>query len=517
MINNWMVPRAKRKLTPVVDALSAFSFLTLGEPWAGDTQKQLEFETNLERLNLKRRGARRDQRAGGARTYESWFNALGLTYVENTTGLSRLTVAGEALINGSYPVDIMTHQLMKFQYPSPYSLRDRVQISNRFHIRPFRFLLRLLLDNRVRTLSKCEIARFVVTEAEDESDRCFNHVVSRILDFRNLGDAILPANFAELYPSSTTGVRTLSATLDGLEDNANTFINYLEYTQLIMRDGPDRAIYIAPEKAAEAASILEDGTQLIDVDPRNEEVFQRKFGLPPGRHKDTRNFSAGQTITPRVLAERMVRMEFLHIAGTRPISKVTPAIVSEIAVSTGLSERVVEDVLELLNVDALGIFEASYVDMAFSGTEQSRKFEIATVDIFRELGYETAHVGTRPLNPDVFVESPMNYAGIIDNKAYSAYSIQNDHRNRMVHNYIPTYRRCSNLTFFAYIAGGFISTIDSQIRNIAEETNVKGSAITAKELVALLSRHRTSRIDHTELRALFEINRRITRHDIYAF
>ena len=46
-------------------------------------------------------------------------------------------------------------------------------------------------------------------------------------------------------------------------------------------------------------------------------------------------------------------------------------------------------------------------------------------------------VGPIGLTPDVLVVSDdAGYQGIIDNKAYSKYSISNDHHNRMVENYI---------------------------------------------------------------------------------
>lgn len=103
----------------------------------------------LEEKGLKRKGTRRDQRGGGAKTYEAWVHSLGLIFEETDSKKTRLTMVGEALVNGEPPVPLMTKQLMQFQYPSPCSLRSRVQINERFKIRPFRFLIRLLLDERL--------------------------------------------------------------------------------------------------------------------------------------------------------------------------------------------------------------------------------------------------------------------------------------------------------------------------------------------------------------------------------
>ncbi len=513
VINTWMIPRAKRKLTSVVYTLAAFSYLTAGEPWIGDTQKQLQFEEMLERLKIKAEGKRRDQRAGGARTYETWLNLLGLTFFEKETRLTWLTLAGEAIVDGSAPVPIITDLLLKLQYPSPYSLRSNVKIHPRFKLRPFRFLLRLLADPRICRLGEEEIAKFVITEAEDESDHCFNDVLQRILLYRRIGDQALPNDLVERYPSSKKPyVTSPEQTLRRLRDNANTFINYLEYTQLIVRMGSE--ISIDPERMEDVNGILNDGSKPIPINPADEERFQRHYGLPKGKNKDTRALMSGRNITNQAFEESMVRTQFLYLAGSRPITVITPELAAEIAEKTGLTQQSVDRVLGKLNVDTLGVFEASYADMAFSGRDEATNFEKATAEIFNQLGYTATHVGPLPLHPDVLVESRDGYSGILDTKAYHAYSVTNDHRNRMIYNYIPKFNSQGNLAFFQYIGGGFMKNIDDQIQNIADDAKVPGSAIAAKDLVALLKRYRQTSIDHQRLKQLFQINRRITSRDI---
>lgn len=61
MINNWHVPRNKRKLYPVVDILSLFTLQTLGNNWSNSLNKQLDFESELERYGLKRPGQKARQ------------------------------------------------------------------------------------------------------------------------------------------------------------------------------------------------------------------------------------------------------------------------------------------------------------------------------------------------------------------------------------------------------------------------------------------------------------------------
>ena len=88
-------------------------------------------------------------------------------------------------------------------------------------------------------------------------------------------------------------------------------------------------------------------------------------------------------------------------------------------------------------------------------------------------GFEAKHVGPIGLTPDVLLLSDEDgWCGIVDNKAYSRYTISNDHRNRMVRNYIGGlgnyYNGVLPLAFFTYIAGGFGKNIDTQIRDIVD-------------------------------------------------
>lgn len=511
MINNWHVPRNKRKLYPVVDILSLFILQNLGDVWEQRVDKQLTFESELERYGLKKAGQRRDQRGGGARTYESWLFNLGLIYNDTKDKVVRTTLAGEALLSGQPPVTIVTNQLMKLQYPSPYSIRKRVNIHYRFQVRPFRFLLMLLNDERIRTLNKEEIARFVITEGENESEKCVNQVINRIQNYRSHGDSILSENFEELYASSTTGVRTRKATLSSLEDVANTFINYLEYTQLITR-GEKGVIYIPEERKQQVEGILSDKTKIRHLDinhPYGIENFQRSFGLAPNSNRDNRSFG-GQMVTDALYREKRVRSDLLHIAGTKPIGSITASLINEIATNTGYTVNQVEEALTGFKPDTYSAFEVSYLNMAISGTELATEFEFATKNIFEELGFKAEHVGNHALHPDVFVESDGNYSGIIDTKAYRAYTVSNDHKNRMVKNYIPTYKQNkSNLLFFMYVADGFGKNINSQIEKVANESSINGCVITARNLIRLLQRHKTKAIDHKDLQRLFTCNSRI--------
>ena len=98
-------------------------------------------------------------------------------------------------MNGDSPVEVLTNQILKYQFPSSFSLGKGVQVAERFKIRPFRFLLKLLDDSKIGYLTEEEIAKVVVTVAENENDKCYNYVVDRIIQFRNFGYSCLEKDF----------------------------------------------------------------------------------------------------------------------------------------------------------------------------------------------------------------------------------------------------------------------------------------------------------------------------------
>ena len=170
MLNYWWVTRPKRKLNSIPEVLASFANLSLNQEWEGQRDSHLAYESALEEAGLKRKGERRDQTGGGARTYKAWLVSLGLIFSQESTGKIKLTLAGEAIMNGDSPVEVLKDQILKYQFPSSFSVGRGVQVSDRFKVHPFWFLLKLLSDERVGYLTEDEIAKIVVTEAENESN-----------------------------------------------------------------------------------------------------------------------------------------------------------------------------------------------------------------------------------------------------------------------------------------------------------------------------------------------------------
>lgn len=525
MLNYWWVTRPKRKLNSIPEILACCASVSLNCEWQGNVYTHLAFEQALEDSGLKRVGERRDRRGGGGRTYFAWLESLGLVFTHESTGQTKLTLAGEAIVNGESPVSILKNQILKYQFPSHFSLSpatSKSRVNERFKLKPFIFLLRLLRDARLKYyLTQDEIAKIIATEAERNTERCVNAVVARILQFRESGDAVLADNFVELYAPSSGRVNP-ACPYRHLEDLANTLINWLEYTQLIVRNVNDivGSIGILPECIDEVDCILANAGGLIDR-PEEQEYFQRKYGLDPHHQRDNRNLSENRTITARILDEQRIRQAFITRSLRSPVLSITADLVNVVADITGTDRRFVEEtLLRYYPHGAIGAFMTEYFEMAFKGRDEATDFERATVDLFKDaFHFHTRHIGSIGRTPDVLlISDDEGYQAIIDNKAYSRYSISNDHHNRMVHNYIANLHGYSDsgypLAFFSYIAGGFGTNIDSQLHVITEETHIPGSAVCVSHVIKMVEKSQEQSYSHAQIRNIFSLNRQITLMDL---
>lgn len=517
MLNYWWVTRPKRKLNSVPEVLATFADLSLNQEWEGQRNSHLAYEEALEKAGLKRVGDRRDQTGGGARTYKAWLLSLGLIFTQESTGKIKLTLAGEAIMNGDSPVNVLTNQILKYQFPSSFSLSRGVQVASRFKIRPFRFLLKLLDDSRIMSLSEDEIAKIVVTEAENESDKCYEYIVKRVTEFRNYGDKCLEEDFLLKYQSSKGGIN-LDHPYSHLTDLANTLVNWLEYTQLVKRE--DGRVYILEDRRDQVKSIISENPPFIER-PAEQEYFQRKYGIDPKHRKDTRDLNQSMNITPKIIALQKIKQAYITVALTRPITRVTTELIDYIVNVTGIEGRTVEEILiETYPHGSVGAFMTKYFEMAFKGRDEATEFEKSTTELFKDVfGFQTKHVGPMGLTPDVLLISRSDeYQAIIDNKAYSKYTINNDHHNRMVHNYLSNIERYTSstypMTFFSYIAGGFGTNIDKQLQQIYSETGVPGSAVSVTNIIKMVEAQESRPYSHKRIKDIFSVNRQVVMSDL---
>ncbi len=518
MINHWFITRPKRRLVLLVDALRAFMAVAQGEVWRRNRPLHLLYEEALETAGIKAPGERRDRQAGGGRTYAAWLYAYGLWFEDNE-GRVWPTFAGQDLLEGRPPAEILVYQLLNFQYPSPYSLSQGVRINDRYRIFPFRFLLKLLIEPRLGgILRQREIGLYVITLAEKE--RSFDRVVEAIETDRRLGSS--DANVSALLGDGWQKLYTKRGNVGELYDVANTFICNLEFTGLIERTDEPGTIKITDGKEDAVKILLRRQPPLLNSWDRPE-VFQRKYGLGPHHFRDNRRFGQVRPITRGDAEAKKIVWTFYAITANEPFVQLGSELYQRISMQTGVQENKVREVVERLGVTtSYDWFEERYIQLAHSGPEGAKAFEKATAGIFGKngLGFKTEWIGTRPNSPDVLViavsEDQNGYTGILDSKAYKDYSLPGDHQRRMFVEYIPRYRELKysgqtlRLKFFGYVAGGFQGNLDSKLQRIASRSGVSGFAITAKNVVKLVREHRQKPFSKEELLRIFNLNAEIS-------
>lgn len=516
-MNSWMVPKNKRTLLYIIDALPFFiANFDKGLKWKGQRALQRKFEQSLEDAGLKRKGEPYHPNSGGARTYVAQLTALGLIFLDNSISPSqyRPTLAGEAILKGADPLAVLQNQLFKFQYPSVYSLSQGVGINPSFKIRPFLFLLRLLLDQEIQYLTKDEIAKFILCYAKNDSD--INEIKSKILVFRQAPDRYVPADsFLADSVSPKTKKHSMQKRIHYLKDKANIFINYLDSIQLVIRPDSKDKMEINPEYKDQASVFIAQRKSFI-ANPEDTVSFQRKYGLDLNKTKDTRSFS-GNIVYHDAVKELLVKSRFFTAAKTQLILNLDTNLLRRLEMETGVNRKEIIRILDNLPAQALTYFEDKYLEMSQSGVDECLAFEIATQQIFSErLKYKAKHIGQikpkdkkRGGNADVIFLSDQKHCGLIDTKAYKKYVITNDHKNRMVQNYIPNSREHSGglpLKIILYVSGGFGSGMQRGLKDIQVETTINCSSITAKNLLRLVKKLQGKKVNHDRVLKLFSDN-----------
>ena len=458
---------------------------------------------------------------GGGQVYSRLLMSLGLVYISNSTKSFHLTWASDSILNGQSPVKILTNQILKYQFPSSFSIIHEYKVSERFKIHPFWFLLKILLDNRIEYLTQEEIAKIIITEAENESDKCYEKIVARLIEFRNFGDVCLEKDFAQKYTSSK-GIVHFERPFAHLLDIANTIINWLEYTQFVFRD--EGKVKILDEKVEEVKKIISEKFKFVSR-PDEHEHFQRQYGLDLTHTKDTRNLLQTKTVTDFMITEMKVKKIFISISLTEPVAKITADLIDRISEKSGIKSNIVEEILQKnFPHGSIGAFMTNYFEMAFSGREQCREFEEATANIFREIfNFNSTWLGSAYSGrevPDILLLSDEDkFQAIIDTKAYSKYDLPTTHRDRMIFHYLPDIKKYSSselpLKFFSYIAGGFSNSIANPLNKIVKDSGINGSAMPVSVFIRMIEQNNLKKYNHKEIKNIFSVNRQVNISDLW--
>lgn len=507
----WFISRAKRTLDEIPDATRIFASTAADKVWNQSTQ--LAYEAGLvaikpdQPLGLGRKG-------GGARTYKAILESLGLVYIDEGR-VARLTLAGEAVRDNDTSVPdrsaraVVTRQVIRFQYPSVYAAGGPSAVATRFRLRPMVLLMRLLSRPELGGyLTQAELAHRIMVLGDSDSEATAKVISEAILDDRAAPPVV-----------SKSG---------NIWDTANVFINWLGYTELISRGTGDFRVAPAKETAVAEWLAAVGGEPLIDL-TQGSIPFQRKYGLPPWRQKDTRRQTRSASTKSGRDRERITTafQRILADDPALPASGVSTVLIEQVAAVTGLRTKDVEPTLFALMADVadhLAEADRDYRRMAFAGTERATEFEKATERVIRDsFGLKAEWIGKDGHVPDVLVASGHDWGAIIDTKAYKEYGIDSDHRLRMksyIQKYGDTYAKGSPpLRFWAYIAGGLSPTIDKQIATLRAELGggaPAGGAIAFDVWWRLVELARMGAVSGEDLPALFSVGRAVTLADLAA-
>lgn len=519
--NTWWVTRPKRSLAAVPGALRELAAAVSGQPWReGGQDAQRAYERQLEASALKANRPKRDPNGGGPRTYVAWLRSLGLLW-EGSDGQLYLTLAGEAIVQGDENLmEIMSRQVLHYQFPSYFSTSTFLsRVDARFKVRPFVFIMQLLLDARLDgyLIQKDDVAKIAVCYGENNSQACVDDVVERILALREHGDASLPADYLSTFASGRSAETSLDKLFANLNDIANTMGNWLSQTQLVTRShGGEWRIADGAEDDVRRTVDAMLGKKLL-TDWTDQERFQRRYGLTPGKSKDTRAVQPIQNVSAEVVLEREIVKEYTEYATTHLVTDLDEDLVNSIATRLAADPATVRDVLRQRFSAGYGGFLMHYTELAQGSNTAATKFEQATTEIFSKVfGYQAKHIGAQPLRPDVVLYSETDrYGAILDTKAYAKrYTLSHDQRGVM-RNYVVDYPKYKigdgDLAFFSYVSGRFGPNIDAQLAEVSERADgVPGSAITAHDIVLMCKRHLgTEKYTHAQLRDIFSGNKQV--------
>ena len=307
----WMFPRNKRTAgaTEIALILRALSnALNASKNSNLDQSAQDELINTFNDFNLKVGGKLQHLNSGGERTYEAYLKQMGLIFEHlNTNGTKGifLTLAGQELANLHNPTSVLRKQILRMQFPSPYSIGQNVGIDESIEVKPAIFVAKLLQDTRLGGFVSKEDVFFACVYGRDEESH--NFVVSKCQQARAerakiSGISSEKARFKALlsliddpsvdfYTKKTYG-HSAEKRIKEILDTANTLINRLHSARIILRDISgdsdynSHRFYLNKNFESEIIEVEQEPIEL-KTNHSNVESWQRRLGRG-SKSKDTR-------------------------------------------------------------------------------------------------------------------------------------------------------------------------------------------------------------------------------------
>tara|TARA_R110000796_G_scaffold94668_1_gene199575 strand:+ start:310 stop:1878 length:1569 start_codon:yes stop_codon:yes gene_type:complete len=499
----WMQPRNKRSIPPYLMQQVLFDFIeALDGEGKLPQNSQKVLSNQLEDHGLKNDFGSRDINPGGIRTYVAQLESLGLIFHDKHQRY-KLTLAGEDLLKTGDITSLMQTQLIRYQYPSAYSKAKKVGIHPKIKVRPFSFLLKLCRDVGLDGLSSDE---FAIPVVYGHTEKAFNLCKEKILESRSLGgisDLLNAEKDIDLFysPQRKATYKDRVKSIQNLKDIGATMRAHLLSNRLIFREvGSDRF------KVEETALPLIDSVnreKFLKYD--NYESFQRKFGRGK-KQKDTRNCNQRPSTDSLTIAQRSITYLFHELARSR-IIKIIDSKLLKIFTDKGYKPQIVREVIEPMLPYADKEFAESFIKSAKGDANQ---FEIATTQIFEELGFDARRVGNlhgvdHSRYTDILLVFSDGTVVVIDNKASASTVSLGVNDIRRLEDHSINFQSIeglenTNAIGCVYVGPKFNSNIGKFCSNAQSKVNLPVGVLTASHLLRILDKFRLGETTTKEIK-----------------
>lgn len=489
----WMFPRNIRYIAP----WKIYGILKVLMQCDADKSDEKSMYRLLAETGVKKKENVRDKNDGGMRTYFAQLEMLGLVYETGETGKYHYTIAGESISEEDNPLQVLQYQLLRHQYPSAYGMGANIKMDPRMKIKPFLFLLQLLHDERLGNyLTNKDV---IVPVIYGHNYDCYELVVSKILECRvarnGLEDVIINPEI-DMYTRRGNPAKAL----DNMKDIANTALNYLEATQLVIKEREKGVCEYRFNENYESlyAKLLTEKDLFIPIASKEErQSFQRSYG----RYQNEKDTRKDATVTEKKESAilQFTMYKYIEFLNEHVFVYDAREFVKEMS-KFGIGSDDAIAVVERLETKRKQLWENTYLEYAYSGGQYANEFEKATTNLFVSLGFEDSQwIGRRVSKdnwrgnfPDVFIKrAGSSSCGMSDAKATTAYSLGHSDMLKMKETYVHTNKeidKSSILKYILYVAGGFKGNIDDSLMMLGKATGVPVSALDAKGLLKIKNR-----------------------------
>ena len=526
----WWVTRPTRELRDLKPALVCFSELAKGKKWFGNKalQKRFERENPAKTENAGSYGS-------GGRTWAALLRMWGLWYDDKCV---TLTSAGEVIVSCNNVYQQIVRLIMNFQITSSYS--EHQKLESGFKIFPFRFILKLLLDKKIKYLQEDEIALFLL-QVKNPSE--YDKVVKEISRYRKLKKQDktelkdrknLIANHMVKYRKKKRrdSPRDVAGHWKYIKDIANTLVVNIRFFHEIKYDRKKGTITLRSESRKKIKQLLDEYERdhkfstLYDI---SEQAFVKHFGLRFDRKKASEKETKPQTGSRKQYKRIKSALEKLRRTGNKSLgSNLIKSIQEETNDQKEIIEKIISENPEITAVQTKKVdqnFADYYLDCAKSGIDH-KEFEELTRKIFVWIGFETKkHRITRQVGagkPEIdglSLNKSSSKSGLLECKSGAKYTFPIGDCEKMKNVYIPNFRtkkvsgKKYSLDFFVYVVGNQTSGLEN-FKGIIQETKVDGTMIYAKEIINLYDLFLAGKITRDKIWKLFKSNKHVTWKDV---